>query len=214
MSDYDEVEELLFEDPYQQAQDWVRTCVAGHSCASSEPLPDLPTRLLDVSQDSIRLVTKLKNGITHGQYIALSYCWGKIPSITKTPETLEAHEQGVQLTELPRTIRDAVLVTRRLGQKYPWVDRLCIIQGQSQEAREDWAGECKAMEAVYSNAFLTISAAAAEHPDQGFFFPRFARFKAQISEASAKTTPVIVVPRCDFRSTNLEPWFERGWTLQ
>ncbi|RYP13467.1 hypothetical protein DL765_006880 [Monosporascus sp. GIB2] len=51
------------------------------------------------------------------RYVALSYVWG--------PST----------EEWPRTVLDAVEVTRRLGERYLWVDRLCIGQTNEDETR-------------------------------------------------------------------------------
>ncbi|KAK1502880.1 hypothetical protein CTAM01_04869 [Colletotrichum tamarilloi] len=38
------------------------------------------------------------------------------------------------MTSLSKTFQDAVLVTRRLGIKYIWIDSLCIIQ----DSKLDW----------------------------------------------------------------------------
>jgi hypothetical protein len=53
---------------------------------------------------------------------------------------------------------DAVLVTKAMGVRYLWIDSLCIIQD-----KEDWALHAPQMATVYGNAYLTISADAAEN---------------------------------------------------
>jgi hypothetical protein len=50
-------------------------------------------------------------------YVALSYVWGRSGGEEKWPQT----------------IKDAVKVTRMLGEKYLWVDRLCINQSNLAE---------------------------------------------------------------------------------
>jgi hypothetical protein len=52
------------------------------------------------------------------------------------------------------SIRDAILFTRELGQRYLWFDCLCIIQGDDL----DKAGDIEKMADVYEGAIFTISA--------------------------------------------------------
>jgi hypothetical protein len=59
---------------------------------------------------------------------------------------------------LPGTIRDSMLLSTLLGQKYIWIDRLCIIQDDD-KPRSTQLGD---MASIYVNAFLTIVAANGE----------------------------------------------------
>ncbi|KAK1524235.1 uncharacterized protein CCOS01_09322 [Colletotrichum costaricense] len=69
------------------------------------------------------------------------------------------------MTSLSKTFQDAVLVTRRLGIKYIWIDSLCIIQ----DSKLDWETESVKMAEVYSNAYLTIAATQSRNGDGGLF---------------------------------------------
>jgi hypothetical protein len=71
---------------------------------------------------------------------------------------------GIKLTDLPPTLRDAVLVTRALGIRYLWVDSLCIIQGDLR----DWERESGKMANIYRNSFLTICAVQGQSCLSGF----------------------------------------------
>ncbi|KAJ1323255.1 HET domain-containing protein [Microdochium nivale] len=82
-----------------------------------------------------------------------------------TAKTEAMLKNGCQISRLPRTIRDACAVAVRLGFRYLWVDRLCIMQ----DSAEDWDREAGRMALVYKNAALTISASAASGEDAGFF---------------------------------------------
>ncbi|GAB1318003.1 hypothetical protein MFIFM68171_08213 [Madurella fahalii] len=73
-------------------------------------------------------------------YVALNYVWG--PSVE----------------EWPPTILDAVEVTKRLGEKYLWVDRLCIDQS-NQEEKQFLISK---MDAIYEGAEFTIIAASGD----------------------------------------------------
>ena len=71
--------------------------------------------------------------------------------------------------DLPQTIRDAVIVTHRLGLRYLWVDCLCIIQ----DSKEDKDREVAQMHNIYRNASFTISATNARSAYSGFLNHRY-----------------------------------------
>ena len=73
-------------------------------------------------------------------YVALSYVWGP------------------PCGDWPQTILDAVEVTKRLGEQYLWVDRLCINQSNLQEKQF----LISKMDAIYEGAEFTIIAAAGD----------------------------------------------------
>ncbi|KAL5313504.1 hypothetical protein ACEPPN_017924 [Leptodophora sp. 'Broadleaf-Isolate-01'] len=77
------------------------------------------------------------------------------------------------MDDLPRTIKDAITITRKLDIQYLWVDAICIIQGTSEEAIKDWQTHSTMMAEIYGNAFLTIAAAAASDVHQGIFNERY-----------------------------------------
>jgi hypothetical protein len=129
----------------------------------------LPTRLIMVGNPSdagVRLVeaASLPADSDDKGYIALSYRWGSTNTLTTTMETVRERMAHIALNQMPRTILDAVQVTRRLGVRYLWIDCLCIIQ----DDKDDWSREAARMGDVYMNAYCTIAAHAAEHADHGF----------------------------------------------
>ena len=73
-------------------------------------------------------------------------------------------QRGFLLKEFPSTIRDAIIVTRALGQQYLWVDALCILQYDEsdldQTSKLDWATEAPKMADIYRDAIVTIEATA------------------------------------------------------
>jgi hypothetical protein len=72
----------------------------------------------------------------------------------------------ITFSVLPRTIQDAISVTRRLGVRFLWVDALCIVQDSING--QDWIDESSKMASIYGNAYLTIVAEAANDCSQGF----------------------------------------------
>lgn len=96
------------------------------------------------------------------RYVALSYVWGKSstnhPYMT-TESTVMTHVSPGGLAaawpKLSKTIQDAILLVNRLGERYLWVDSLCIVQ----DNRRSWKNNAKAMHLIYGHAYFTICAA-------------------------------------------------------
>lgn len=93
--------------------------------------PELPTRVLKVSSTSAPGTVQLY--CSHPQesapYAALSYCWGSLTqSIQLKEKTFSDLVNGLPVSDFPKTIIDAINITRKLGLKYLWVDALCIFQ--------------------------------------------------------------------------------------
>lgn len=89
-------------------------------------MPTLPRRVIDVGGDQLRLF--VPHDGTTGYWVALSHCWGQTNTFKTTLKTLRSHEDGIEWEALPKTFKDAVLVTRAVGVRYLWIDSLCIIQ--------------------------------------------------------------------------------------
>ena len=102
--------------------------------------------------------------------------------MTLTTLTMTDMLCGVATSTLPATIQDAIIVTRKLGLRYLWVDALCIFQ----DSTSDKDAEIAKMDQIYQNARLTISAASAEKCQDGFLAPRSWRgdFSLPISYSS------------------------------
>jgi hypothetical protein len=138
---------------------------------------------------------------------------------------------GVPVDEFPATIRDAIIITRALDIKYLWVDALCIFQ----DSKSDWEIEAPQMSAVYSNAALTIIAAAASSAKTGIFHQRLSEPSSGLKlrnrtptrdfseDCKDKSTPrsseKLIYARANGDIDDMPhrrncPWIIRGWTLQ
>ncbi|KID82946.1 HET domain protein [Metarhizium guizhouense ARSEF 977] len=140
----------------------------------AEELPLLPTRVIDVgpsdgSKTPFLVETERE---LRGLYVTLSHCWGASRPLVTDAESLAARKAQVPESELPETFRNAVLITRRLGVRYLWIDSLCILQGTEARAQADWQREAALMDQYYNKSLLTISAAGAAGSEQGCFLPR------------------------------------------
>lgn len=126
-------------------------------------------RLIDVIES--RLVEKTEPC----EYIALSYVWGQAVSFglctskenlstLYQPSSLDkSHTQHGVSKRLPKTIADAISFCRLIGQRYLWVDSLCIVQDDPDEKSRLIHG----MNSVYENADLTLVALSGVDADAG-----------------------------------------------
>jgi len=116
------------------------------------------------------------------RYVTLSHCWGKqrpggMLKLTFSTES-DFKKSGIELRELPKTFRDAVVFASRLERvRYMWIDSLCIRQPMppdtvEEEQLRDWFEQSRHMGSVYRRAFLNISATASSDGHKGLLFDR------------------------------------------
>ncbi|KAK2039714.1 HET-domain-containing protein [Colletotrichum somersetense] len=168
------------------------------------PPPPLPPQHRGVTLEQVR----------PEPYVALSYVWGADPTAyTTRTENVMLHRTHGGLEEvfqkLPTAIRDAVDLTRRLGFRYIWVDRLCIVQNSARS----WKLNAYNMDLIYGNAALTICAADGDA----------ARGLCAMRPATRNTRQVraLVAPRLELMATRpsemyirASEWNDRAWTFQ
>lgn len=153
------------------AHQWLNHCNANHSICTqlgkSSPLW-YPTRLLEVEPSgTIRLrITSIDP--PDGSYLSLSHCWGSALFFKLTTQNMESFKAGFPHSVLPKTFRDAIHITQKLGMKMLWIDALCIIQNSV----DDWRREAATMGKVYQNALCNIAATGASDSSEGCFWDR------------------------------------------
>ncbi|KAF2847963.1 HET-domain-containing protein [Plenodomus tracheiphilus IPT5] len=192
---------------------WLRFCDESHQDKYSPISPNVleSKPFLGVIDVKDMCLTKLPKG---ARYVALSYTWGKEgPWQFKTKrENVKSLMASGGLNEwrdtMPRTIRDSIQLVINLGERYLWVDALCIIQ----DSPRSWALNSNVMNIVYGNAYFTICAADGDNANIGL--------KA-LDAPEAKQN--IAMYSKDIRLKCLQPaehyirksaWNTRGWTFQ
>ncbi|KAL6352580.1 hypothetical protein LRP88_13045 [Fusarium phalaenopsidis] len=175
-----------------------------------------PFRAIDVKE------RRIVNLPAQSRYIALSYVWG---ASSQTPEQQARRRltnenfsrlsqvDGLDGVSLPKTVEDAIELTSKMGERYLWVDALCIIQDDIQ----DLSHQTSRMDLVYSRALFTIIAACGEDSESGLsglpgrerdIFKRSVRLSPEGFHL-APTAGLFVNAPLE-RST----WNTRGWTFQ
>ncbi|KAF9464042.1 heterokaryon incompatibility protein-domain-containing protein [Collybia nuda] len=186
-----------------------------NDCARHERCPQpkkttLPTRVLDCS-DLLRLRLVTTNPLVKDHFGVLSYVWGGPQLHCTTMDNFNTYTDLIDPKKIPKTIRDTVIVIRKLGLRYLWVDSYCIIQ----DSDDDKAHELSRMRLNYRNAFITILAAKANAVSEGFLAstspsPRFEPIRLPFWCPNGTIGTITAVRR----SPNLqEPVDSRAWCL-
>jgi hypothetical protein len=103
---------------------------------------------------------------------------------------------------MPKTLSDAVVVTRLMGVRYLWIDALCIVQGDD----EEWANEHDNLGDIYTNARLVIAADTADGLEKGFLHDNTSTARWMDSRRSGTT-------KCSSPLSLDEPLNHRAWSL-
>jgi hypothetical protein len=110
---------------------------------------------------------------------------------------------------IPKTIRDAIQVCKRMGEEYLWVDSLCIIQD---EGDPDLHANLARMGRIYSEALFTIVAADAPGADAGMKGVTTDRVVSDQVIDTVKGEVQLFLPIGMQQS--FDPWESRAWTFQ
>lgn len=192
----------------------------GHGAVCSEQEETvLPKRVVEIDQHledgslKLRLITTNSG---RGNYLALSYCWGRGPNLNLTFDNIEDLHKSLPLEKIPQTIQDAIILTRRLGFRYLWVDSLCIIQGRDSLATADWEEQSRDMGRIYRSAALTVAAAAAQDCREGLFHARPDPETPYCPVHQRQKSDEVVYLGADLPDIagQVEPLSRRGWALQ
>lgn len=216
---------------------WIQNCRNTHSqCGHrvfSVDIDVVPTRLIDVGTNNRsqppRLCLPRKDQSSENiEYVALSYAWGPINnshSSRTTESNLEEMIRGLPFSQLPKTIQDAIVFTRKLGFRYLWVDALCILQSEGPHDtshQEDWSHEATRFGYYYQNAAITIAATGARSSDDGLFLPRPALafdpnpVILRRKRPTGETRDISILPNVPSWISEIKraPLYERGWAIQ
>ncbi|KAK5624398.1 hypothetical protein RRF57_000114 [Xylaria bambusicola] len=200
----------------QRASRMIEKCQQEHISCRPGREELLPKRLVDLSpsehrKDHVRLVEFAENAEMRGTYACLSHCWGRDPMpITTTQATILENKRSMNLSHLPPTFRDAVLIARKLKLRYIWIDSLCIIQ----DSRSDWECESAKMASIYKNAFITIAATASPDFHGGCFSKSDPDLCFQVKRSGALDTVIAAMTDLTGELPELYPLLTRGWVYQ
>lgn len=155
-----------------KVKDWVSTCCEKHTTICQpyrNKICQKPTRLLHVSDGSVKLITVDKN--ESYRYVTVSHRWDdKVLMLTQEAEkpdndhrwidvtTLQA---GIPVDNLSHVFEKAIEIVRVCGFHYIWIDSLCIIQDIDKndgprDVNKDWENEARKMGDIYAGGVLYV----------------------------------------------------------
>ncbi|KAK3616401.1 hypothetical protein LTR56_025976 [Elasticomyces elasticus] len=89
------------------------------------------------------------------RYLALSYMWGCVRSLTANSSNWAELERpggiGMIFAGLPTVIQNAITLTKSLGIRYIWIDSLCVMQ----DAAESWETATERMLVLRGRSLLS-----------------------------------------------------------
>lgn len=183
-------------------------CQRSHTQCTQQLNSNMPSRLVDVME--LKLID-VPNGSPFS-YFALSYVWGTEPFFTLQGKNASFLHRPNALRDpsilLPKTITDAMAVTRSFGCRYIWIDSLCIIQ----DDEADKVIEVQRMHEIYANAKLTIVSAIGDNSN----VPLMDIDPYLLSNQYHTIGDLrFCLDRPEFKDVvAFSTWATRGWTLQ
>ncbi|KAI9040727.1 putative HET domain protein [Aspergillus affinis] len=145
-----------------QIRSWVSECSGHMNCSKSRPV-SLPKVVIEIPSDEKEAPQVCLSEGRTGNYAVLSYCSDNTPALpvsetTNFPISLDVHS-------LPKTVTDAIEITRRLGYRYLWVDALCM-------SGHNWDENIRAFVSIYNQAEVMLSATNGEDANSGLLHER------------------------------------------
>jgi Heterokaryon incompatibility protein (HET) len=193
-------------------RDWYGICQSTHRTCNnltgiSEEIPYF--RVVNIYS---RLVIRAPRRC---QFVALSYIWGDYPQFKAERRHVQYDEASREFIQLPsrlaQTIEDALTVTQQLGERYLWVDSLCILQ----DSDDDKHHQIQGMDKIYSSAILTIADGSGTSSNSGLAGVSRPRRYRQREENFGKFTLSVPFPTyAEILSDPKIVWNMRKWTYQ
>lgn len=206
-------------------------CVATHQCSKLRSATrSLPTRLIEIENtpEAEGVVLRNTNGLpSEVEYTALSHCWGsERPKCITTSKNYDRQCERIAWVDIPRTFREAIQFTKKLGLHYIWIDSICIKQPDDEanvQVTEDWLHESVQMADYYSRAYVTLAATSSVDCNGGLFSKRPYR-KQYLLDATIggkhcqlfglRSSDDFVRYDVEMTSPESHPLMFRGWAFQ
>ncbi|KAF5556832.1 heterokaryon incompatibility (HET) domain-containing protein [Fusarium phyllophilum] len=213
---------------YQRIKAWLETCREKHqSCNEQQSITS--SSLHGVSRSCLRLIDvesrRMVQTLHCVPFLTLSYVWGDAASRTFEEKALESESyhvtenvypmarQPIALLDgrLPRTFEDAIEFTQRLGERYIWIDALCIPQDEP----DIKAQQISQMDQIYSSSICTIvsleSGVEGGLPGSSYKSPRNVnQYFEQLPGGLKIASPLMSLRLLMEESA----WETRAWTMQ
>jgi hypothetical protein len=197
---------------------WISLCKKKHGDRCWKPIwPNHESTLASPSLISLLVIDVNKKCVVLAppqcRYVALSYCWGNAVTLTHTRANSDRLKTEGTLVDsiVPATIRDAMSLVMAVGERFLWVDALCIVQDDFQAKQVQLAQ----MGLIYSLSSFTIIAAAGQDSNAGLpgVHPGTRRITQETFQVGDKKL-LTVIDGPYYGGVQSSHWNTRAWTLQ
>lgn len=208
---------------YDLVKSWLWKCCADHGaeCQRDNAAPILTLDIYLINVQTRKFVRR-RNG---DRFVALSYVWGegfqRTASVSVSHDYASRDQDGDGQTTLefsqelptfiPQTMVDAITFVNRIGERYLWIDQLCIDQTNDEEKQR----QINVMDQIFASAYVTIVSMDGPHADWGL--PGISRPLHQSQQPtvrldSGRLMATFIYSTWDNNGNSI--WDSRGWTLQ
>ena len=197
---------------FEMVKEWILECNKHEQCRRNTDVDDeQPINMKVIEVRTLHLI----QAPTNCRYVVLSYTWGGVKM--NMMDSVWNTKTGVLdlktvFDKLPKTIRDATNVVQNLGERYLWIDAVCI----NQQSDRDKIEQIAQMDRIYSSSILTIVAAAGSNANTGLpGLQENSRIPFQLTKRVGSYILRTALPS-DPRIGIIDsaPWNQRGWTYQ
>ncbi|KAF2193520.1 HET-domain-containing protein [Zopfia rhizophila CBS 207.26] len=198
------VKSTISEVDFTYIRQWLSRCeedVGHNECkASTIQWPNLRGVQFKVIDVYRRCIVNAPDGCS---FIVLTYVWGGVdqPKLTGNTKSFMMREGGLDAMWpiTPLTIRDAITVCERLGERHLWIDALCIMQDSVHERKL----QILRMRQIYSAAKCAIVAVSADTAEVGLLGTALANGLRTCDSVDSLN-----------RLIDSSPWSSRAWCYQ
>ncbi|KAG5755337.1 hypothetical protein H9Q70_002013 [Fusarium xylarioides] len=194
------------------AKEWMKKCFKEHESKCQDPKEKFvsPAWLIDTKDDC------LVPGNDSRPFVALSYRWGSSTTLQMNKDVFENLKSPGSLSlnnvSITATVQDAIHTVRIIGERYLWVDAVCIAPDDEKQL----AAQLQLMGGIYSSAKLTIVVldGDARSGIKGLNSQSSKRKLSNILPWKDKSVVVRQLPALSAQNVLASEYFQRGWTFQ
>jgi hypothetical protein len=198
-----------------QLRKWIRSCRKSHKDCCTDLSSEQAAQLLSSSFRVIDVKAMcIVTPIMPCRYVALSYVWGSngensfVAVNENISRLMQPRGLDCVLHLLPATILDAITITTELGERYLWIDSLCIVQDDTENKEKN----IESMPIVYNGSTLTLVAGIGNSATSGLSGVRAgSRSRSQRILNLGSGKKLALIDDMELLMTK-SPWQTRGWT--
>lgn len=189
---------------FKTIREWIDICVENHKLCATKKRPS-QLRCIDTKTAEVVHIE------ANEPFVALSYVWG---NDILHPRANYKTGDKLNLRHLPQTLKDAMIATALLGERFLWVDCLCIDQTDN----EDFEQQISQMHLIYGCAILTLVTLGGRSNNEGIPGIISTPMGSEAYRIATKEGVVSIwiskSSKSMWKFRDKGSWSRRGWTYQ